>query len=176
MIFTENDVRKKLTELAEEAYFKANSDRPGALELYDAIGKLPGMAIIERRNPAGDLYYQCAQYVFGTVKGEPWVQSGKNLPREFWESSEAFLSANGYAHVVNPEQGDIIAYKNTQHRFERVMHWGIFLGNSVRSKLDRGHIYEHDPAMIPLDYGNTAEFYRKNQKRSFLFKLIKLDR
>jgi|SRR3989344_1126267 len=161
MFFGESELRKKLTKLAEEAYIRANFHASGATELYDKIGTLPGMAILERRNPYADAEYQCAQYVFGARKRELWCPVNGDAPEELWESPEEFLTSQGYKLVTTPDRLDVVGYRTSFNRPNRIKHWGLFVGPVVNSKLDRGHIYKHAPEMVPLDYADNALFFRK---------------
>ncbi len=138
-------------------------NNPKRRELSDAIFMCGDTALslvlklIEYRNWMDDYRngYKCAQYVFGTVMKEPW--SDAPMPADFWKHTKRFLFKNNYISVKEGRDGDIIGYKDERD----YLHFGIYRNEKVISKFGKWHVVEHDVDLIPCDWGNYADFFRK---------------
>jgi hypothetical protein len=134
--------------------------------LYDKVGNLPGITIEEKRDYQSDHpNYRCAQYVFGTVKQEPWCNMTKNdFGLDFWDNMVSYLRPKGYDVVNQAQDGDIIAYryKKTTATDPTVLHLGIYDKGKVISKFNSGHIFRHDVDRVPNAFGEEIVVFRKN--------------
>jgi hypothetical protein len=159
-------------------------------EGYEILGRLEGMEILGRfpwDDPDKDLNYKCAEYVFRTIKKEPWAQVSK-LPDEFWIDTITYLSERGYTTSIrrkkeNLENGDVIGYGGTDWRYASsgsllsylmgsktpkryppyLKHFGVYKEGKVNSKFDAGYIYRHDLDAVPYDYGDSVYIFRLNK-------------
>jgi hypothetical protein len=126
-----------------------------AREKFEKLAQRFGLEILERR--ITDCSFQCAEYIFREIKGEPW---GRTEPGnlQFWKSFD-FLESNGYKRVTEPVDGDVVAYK----RFPEgeVEHWGVWVYGKVQSKWGVGYIYIHEPELVPFIYGEPFAYFRK---------------
>lgn len=154
-------------------------------EGYDAIGELDGITIVERRSPALDRNYKCAEYVFGTVMKEPWAKRWP-IRDAFWRNTLRYLEKRGYEVKDSADPGDVVGYAsdniytssvldnhaylfflrelNKRRKPPYFQHFGIFLdANQVISKFNGGHIYQHRLDRVPNSFGTSVYFFRKCQ-------------
>lgn len=134
------------------------------INAYNMIGKLEGFKMIA----PGDLQrdqFRCTQYVFATVKREPWASEDQHIP--IFENPLGFFMTHGYQILFQgdlPQQGDVIAYGFVRRRdpvFE-LSHMGIFVGqNRAESKFNEGHVFQHPLEAIPPHLGSEALIFRK---------------
>lgn len=130
--------------------------------------------IVEKRNPREDRLYRCAQYVFGTVKGEDWIRPSSDPDTQVVQEDNLaihtrdYLGRHGYEVVDMPKPGDVIGYARTGwqsngDQIEEFEHFGIFNGSDVTSKFASGNIYRHNIDAIAFNSAevNTAVFFRK---------------
>lgn len=134
------------------------------INTYNMIGNLAGFEIVAK----GDLQrsqFRCTQYVFATVKREPWASEDQHIP--IFENPLGFFAAHGYQILFqsdSPELGDVLAYGFVRRRdpvFE-LSHMGIFVGqNLVKSKFNEGHVFQHPIEAIPPHLGSEALVFRR---------------
>ena len=158
--------RKLMHELVDDA------DLLDAIEngVYDIIGELDGITILERREREKDRenQYRCHKYTFGVVKKEPWVLAGFFTKKHrLWTDTLKFLGEKGYDEVVQPENGDIVAYTCNNGNGTMTGHFGIYEDGKVTSKFNVGHIFVHEIHMVPASYGNSVTYFRRNGKAIF---------
>ena len=138
----------------------------GTVQFYDQMAQVEGITVVERRNPAQDELYKCAEYVFNMRNGETWTtQKFEGDGREFWLDNHAFLINHGYEVVEHPQVGDTIAYGSWDPRIQKgaYPHFGIYEGDGqVISKWDRGHIFRHPWDLVPTKFGPHVAFFRKS--------------
>lgn len=151
--------------------------RDRGVALYDALGRLPGFVVIQKRDPWQATWNNlaCARYVFGLVFKEPFAVQWR-LPSAFIQNPREFLSTIGYEEVTQPQPRDVVGYaadetglgarkwffRATTCTLPIFQHWGIFVGDGmVESKWREGHAYRHPLDAIPPAWGNLAFFFRK---------------
>ena len=143
----------------------------------DEVVEINGIRIMERIEKYNGLEVGCAEYVFWYVKRESWCEPRENpnyspwdlgdkpyyyLPIEFWRNAEVFLRSSGYMTVDEPQEGDVVAYRDKE-KPQSIEHFGVYVGEGrVISKPGQiGHVYEHEIWQIPEGYGNEVIFFRK---------------
>lgn len=114
---------------------------------YSTDIKIPGIDIIEKRNPNHDkdLGLLCQSY----------VAKSKNYDRT------TFLPKDKeYKKTLNPKKGDLIIYYQQN---KRPTHIGIYDGqNKVISKWGAYHVMRHDIDLVPHTYGEYIMFYEED--------------
>lgn len=143
--------KSKLREKIEKLYFECD---------FDAIGKLPGFTIIERRVFLRDRKnkYACVGWVF---------ERNEESAQRYANSIVFGKMPYGFTEVEKPSKGDFVNYLTSEVSFGCTLdyeprHLGIYVGNNrVRSKFAEGHVYEHDISSVPLWYGDKVTFFRK---------------
>lgn len=134
------------------------------INAYNMIGNLEGFEMIA----PGDLQrsqFRCNQYVFATVKQEPWAFEDQHIP--MFENPLGFFMSHGYQILFqgdSPKPGDVLAYGFVR-RWDPVFelgHTGIFVGqNRAESKFNEGHVFQHPIEAIPPHLGSEALVFRK---------------
>lgn len=157
-------IREQMEQLVKRAHELKSQicDDHEADRLFDEIGTLPGVSIIERRPYFRDADYRCAQYVFREILREPGASvKFESLP--FWDRAIEFMRGKGFSVVDDPKHDDVIAYRypGGDLREMTIKHWGIVRGVHIHSKFDQGHIFQHPLASVPSSYGGEAIFFRR---------------
>jgi hypothetical protein len=153
-------------QLIDDLISKENIFGRDANPFYDAVGELEGISIFAKRDYQRDYGYRCVQYVFSTIMNESWLteHGNKDLTAEFWTNTIEFLNQREYILIKEPQKGDIIGYRFRKTEIVTnpyFKHFGIWLGDKVRSKFEQGHIFEHEIDVIPNRHGEEALFFRK---------------
>lgn len=136
-----------------------DEDESSGIKLYDKLGTVPGIRIIEKSNcvptnPPKD----CANYVF---QKEEWYKniSRRQILFETYDRTLSFLRKQGYTPTPSPQVGDLIAYCTAYLRGgTHISHYGVVskvVGSSIeiQSKWNHGHVFEHPFQIVPPLYG-----------------------
>lgn len=92
-----------------------------------------------------------------------------------YESFIEELLSMGYEPVKEPKPGDLVVYYQQPHPEAplRPVHYGIFVGQgNVRSKWGVESVFTHKLCDVPLEFGDTFEFFRKKNKSEEVTKLL----
>ncbi len=131
----------------------------------DKVQEIPGIEVIERRDPYREREQKDWQYLFGELLGKPWCPAfGTTYGSEASAISNNpvyFLRRHGYQLVEAPELGDIVLYlkrdsdfvKEGQHVLTYASHhlFGLYVDKrTVVSKPHRMHVLRHPDNLIPL--------------------------
>lgn len=130
------------------------------------IAEIGKIRIVTEGDPKRD-QYRCVQYVFATVKKEPWAKEDEEIP--IFDNPLEFLQEKGYLPLLQsdtPQNGDIVAYGLSQNQGRRFIlkHMGVYNNGLVKSKFNTGDVYEHALETVPYYYGSDVLFFRKQQQ------------
>lgn len=92
----ESDFRNRLASFLDLAYLQLAYF--GRTPDYSFLERVFGLEIVGEMDPTRH-HYRCVQYVFGTVKHEPWVKEEAPWTQEFLDHALEFLRGEGYRLV-----------------------------------------------------------------------------
>lgn len=164
------DFRNRLTTFLDMAYWTSLEGKEATTQYYSLLETKFGLEIVEEMDPTRP-HYRCVQYVFGTVKHEPWVKEEARWTQDFLDHAFEYLWTMGYRPVGNhdkPIVGDIIGYRMVQgfDHINSFLHFGLVVGEDlVQSKFNNGPVIKHKIDQVPRTFGslicNEAVFFRK---------------
>lgn len=109
----------------------------------------------------------CIDYAFSRVLNEPWGSDpslSKRLSSHLFNDTQFFLNQRGYNPIEKPRKDDLVVYGDMGITGPSITpeHFGVYRANDwVMSKFGAGPVFRHKVWAIPIQYGNTAVFFRK---------------
>ena len=130
-------------------------------DVYDAIGDLEGIEIVERRDWEIDKYRRCAWYVFEKVLEKDWPELYAGRVTSLMVDTASFLLGKGFREVEHAHAHCVVVYGDgATVRDDVRVHFGIYQEDgTVISKLSRGHVYRHELRLVPAFFGNNIRFF-----------------
>lgn len=154
---------------AYDEYYESFGVRPEKIERADEIANsVADLFDIELLEPSdyGQGYYdRCDNYVFGREFGEDWYDP-RSINANLWFDSLTFLQQKGFQPLAEEgSPGDVVMYGSKGGQYAE--HFGIYRGDGiVDSKFAMGPLLRHPIDMIPVNYGSTYVFLRKDTGQS----------
>ncbi len=134
------------------------------LKLWNELEYSYSVKVVPYSPPCEEKMVDCAKYAFEEVLGErEGFTSSSEFVFRMISNPISYLGLRGYAIEYEPQKLDLVAYVSQGSTGKPLTgHFGILeSGQRVSSKWGKSHLFSHDIADVPYEFGEEVLLFRK---------------